>query len=221
MNKHDQNGSINILLIQLIMASLAMIGTAAFAIWAYNSRQDYKNNVESKITTAVTVAKTVESSEKDKQFAELEKKPLRTYNGPQAFGSLVLQYPKTWSAYIDDTGSGAAPVDGYFYPGYVPSITNPNSSFALRVQVLPQSYSSVLASLRGQETAGQIQIAPYTLPSVTNVIGIRVDGKITPGKDGTMIVLPLRDKSIEISTQGSEFSADFEENILKNLTFSP
>lgn len=221
MNKHDQNGSINILLIPLIMASLAMIGTAAFAIWAYNSRQDYKNNVESKITTAVTVAKTVESSEKDKQFAELEKKPLRTYNGPQAFGSLVLQYPKTWSAYIDDTGSGAAPVDGYFYPGYVPSITNPNSSFALRVQVLPQSYSSVLASLRGQETAGQIQIAPYTLPSVTNVIGIRVDGKITPGKDGTMIVLPLRDKSIEISTQGSEFSADFEENILKNLTFSP
>ena len=221
MIKHDQNGSISGLAVSLVLVNLLFIASLAFAVWAYGGRQDYKNNTDTKIAAAVTLARQDESTNKDKVFAELVKQPLRTYVGPESYGSLIIKYPKSWSAYVDDTGNSNAQVDGYFYPGTVPSITSPNSSFALRVQVLPQSYSSVLTGFRGLQQANKVTITPYTLPKVPKTIGIRVDGEIKPTKAGSLIILPLRDKTIQISTESSEFNADFNGNILPNLSFSP
>lgn len=219
--KHNQNGSINILLIPFILAVVFMIAAISAGAWAYNGRQDYKNNVDQKIAAAVEIAKQQESTQKDNQFAEAEKKPLKTYSGPQAFGSLVIKYPKTWSSYVDDSSASGTPVDGFFYPGTVPSITASSSVFALRVQVLPQAYSEILRNLKGIQQIGKITVDAYALPSVPSVIGVIVNGQITPDKDVSMVILPLRDKTIEISTQGTLFRDDFTHNVLPNLTFSP
>lgn len=221
MVKHNQNGSLNGLLIPFILVSLFFIGSTAFAVWAFGSRQDYKTNTDEKIASAVTLARQDESTVKDKQFAEIAKQPLRTYNGPQAYGSLIVQYPRTWSAYVDDSGTGNAQVDGYFYPGTVPALSSQNSTYALRIQVMAQSYNSVLTNLRGLQAANQVTVVPYALAKVPSIIGVRVDGQLNQQKNGIMIVLPLRDKTIEISTEGSEFTADFASNILPNISFSP
>lgn len=221
MNKHNQDGGLNVLLFPLILASLFLIGALAFGAWAYSSRQDYKQNTDQKVAAAVAVAKSQESTAKDVIFAEESKKPLKPYNGPEAFGSIVIQYPKTWSSYVDETGSGSAAVDGYFYPGTVPSISSQNSTFALRLQVLSQGYSTVITALNGQLQQGQVKVSPYALPKVPTVVGVRVDGQITPTKNGSMVILPLRDKTLELSTQGDQFIADFNNYILPNASFSP
>jgi len=219
--KHNQNGAINILLVPFILALLFLLTALGFGVWSFTGRQDYKINVDQKISAAVELAKQQESTEKDKQFAEAEKKPLKTYSGPQASGSLVIQYPKTWSSYVDDTTVGGTPVDGYFYPGSVPSITATSSTFALRVQVLAQAYSDVLASLAGQQQSGLLTIDAYKLPRVPGVVGVMVNGQIEANKTVSMVILPLRDKTIEISTQGDQFRSDFTTSILPNVTFSP
>jgi multidrug efflux pump subunit AcrA (membrane-fusion protein) len=219
--KHNQNGAINVLLIPFILVVLLLFAAIGFGAWSYSSRQDYKYNVDQKISAAVELAKQQESTDKDKQFAEAEKKPLKTYSGPQASGSLVIKYPKTWSSYVDDTTVGGIPVDGYFYPGTVPSITATSSTFALRVQVLAQAYSDILSSLSGQQQNGALTIDAYKLPSVPGVVGVIVNGQIEPNKTVSMVILPLRDKTIEISTQGDQFKSDFTANILPNLSFSP
>ncbi|MBC7708328.1 hypothetical protein H7Y63_03825 [Polaromonas sp.] len=221
MIKHDQNGSLNGLLIPLVIVSLFFVTSAGFAAWAFASRQDYKLNTDEKIASAVTIARQNESTAKDKQFAEAYKQPLKTYTGPQAFGSLSIKFPKTWSGYVDDTGKGTSVVDGYFYPGTVPSITSPSSTFALRVRVVAQSYSSILTGFKGLQKANKVTISPYALPQVPSVVGVRIDGEIRPTRNGTLIVIPLRDKTIELSTEGSEFTADFADNILPNVSFSP
>lgn len=219
--KHNQNGSINILLIPFILAIVFLLAAVGAGAWAYSGRQDYKYNVDQKIASAVEIAKQQESTQKDNQFAEAEKKPLKTYSGPQASGSLVIKYPKTWSSYVDDSSAGSTPVDGFFYPGTVPSITATSSTFALRVQVLPQAYSDILNNLKSAQLQGKITVDAYKLPNVPSVIGVMVNGQILPDKDVSMVILPLRDKTIEISTQGDQFRSDFTTNILPNLTFSP
>jgi hypothetical protein len=208
------------LLIPFILAGLFLVAALAFGGWAFTGRQDYKTNVDQKIAAAVTLAKQQESTLKDKQFTEAEKQPLKTYTGPQAYGSVSVKYPKTWSGYVDGTG-GNAQLDGYFNPGVVPAITGDNSVFALRIQVVAQSYENVLTGFRGQQQAGQLAISPYALPKVPNVVGVRVIGQINQGKSVDMIVLPLRDKTIQVSTEGSEFSTDFNTTILPNFSFSP
>jgi hypothetical protein len=221
MKDRRSEGSINILLIPFILVVLFFLGTAGFAFWAYSSRQDYKNNVDQKVSAAVSVAKQQESTAKDNEFVQKEKLPLRTYTGPQAYGSITVNYPKTWSAYVAEQDGGSTPVNGYFQPSVVPDVNNVNNSFALRVQVTQQSYDQVLQNFQGLVQTQKVTVAPYKLPNVANVVGSRIDGQITPNKSGSMVVFPLRDKTIEVWTEAQTYEADFNNNILPNLSFSP
>ncbi len=225
MIKHNQDGEVSALGISLVFAVLLLIGALAFGGWAFMSRSDYKNNTDSKIADAVTIARQKEASAKDAQFVQDEKKPLRTYKGPEAYGSLDIQYPKTWSGYVDDKGiNSSILVDGYFYPNVVPSISSPTSVFSLRVQVLSQTYDKSLEAIKQKATNKNIVapvITPFALAKVPSALGIKIVGTLPNAKQGTMVVLPLRAQTIEIWAETSQFTPDFEANILPNLSFIP
>jgi hypothetical protein len=224
MIKHNQDGAVSGVAISLILSVVLLIGAVAFGAWAFMSRQDYKDNTDQKIIAAVTVAKQQESTAKDKQFAEDEKKPLRSYQGPEVYGSLTLQYPKTWSGIVDDNGkSGATLIDGFFYPNIVPSITDTASIFALRVQVISQPYAEVLKTLTAlqQDKEKPVSITPYALPKVPKVVGVQVSGALPNSKTGMMVILPLRSETLQIWTEGNQFTGDFTNSILPNLSFLP
>ncbi len=223
MHKLNQLGSSSWLLSLGLVVFLII--ALVFGGWAFKGRQDYKNNVDAKIAAAVTVAKQQEGTAKDAQFAEAQKSPLRTYNGPQAYGSLVVMFPKTWSGYVDDSGSNnTALVDGYFANSTVPSITDTNSIFALRVQVIAQSYSQTVQAINQSLTGPQVAattVTAYSLPKVPSQVGVKVSGQISDSKTGTMVVLPLRDKTLQVWTEGSQYLNDFNTYILPNLSYSP
>jgi hypothetical protein len=230
MIKHNQDGGVSGLGISLVMTVILLVGALGFGGWAFMSRNDYKTNVDSKIADAVTIAKQQEGSAKDKQFAEDEKQPLRTYSGPEAFGSIQASYPKTWSGFVDDTGkSSNALLDGYFYPNIVPSIAQDAPSvFSLRMVVTNQSYAQTLATIMSQSSSNNTgvvppTISPYALPKVPKAIGIKLVGTLPlqSKKQGEMVVLPLRDKTLQIWSETAVFTPDFETNILPNFTFSP
>lgn len=216
MIKHNQDGAINPLLLPLIIAGVLFISALIFGGWAYSSRQDFKNNTDQKIGLAVTAAEASESERKDKEFAEIAKSPLKTYAGPEQFGSLKLQYPKTWSGYVSAIGNEN--LEGYFNPNVVPDVADENATFALRIQVLDQTYDNVIAEFDGQEG---IVATAYALPKLPNVVGLKLSGQIEQDKQGVMIILPVRDKTIKLFTESKDFENDFNNIILANLTFSP
>lgn len=218
MNKQSQSGEINVLLIPFVLAILFFVGACGVAAWAYSGRQDYKNNVDQKIGVAVAAANQTLTNKLNTSFAQQEKYPLQTYTGPEAFGTIKVVYPKTWSGYVAvETGSGS-PVVGYFNPGIVPDITNTNNSYALQVQLLEQTYDTVLQALQGQTG---ITVTPYALPKVPSVVGVKVTGDILPNQVGTMIILPTRDQTLEIWTESNAWESDFNNIILPNFSFSP
>jgi hypothetical protein len=219
----SQAGEINVLLIPLILLTLFLIGAGAFGYWAYSERQDYKYNSDLKVRSAVTSAVKEEDIIKDKAFVEAEKQPLTSYDGPEAYGSIHVEYPKTWSVYINSSATASQPLDAFFNPRYVPSVSDQNSVYSLRVQVLQQAYAKLVEAYNSSVKQGQVTVTPFSLPKVPNVVGVRVDGLIRPGKKntGSMVILPLRDKSIEIWTENAQAIADYNTIILPNLTFSP
>lgn len=218
MIKHNQDGAVNALLLSLIIAIVAFIGALGFGFWAFAGMQDYKNNTDDKIAVAVAEAKRVEAANKDKQYAEAAKNPLTTYNGPDQYGSLNVQYPKTWSAYVDASGNGSYPLNGYFNPNVVPSVTDQDSTFALRVQVVNQAYSNVV---RNYQSKQGITVTPYALPKLPKQVGVKIQGQIENDKKGTMVILPVRDKTLQIYTEADAFQNDFENIILPNFSFAP
>jgi hypothetical protein len=221
MRVNNDRGAISLLVIPIVLLALLFIGAVAFGFWAFQSRQDYKNNSDQKVQAAVVIAKQQESTSKDKEFTEKEKSPLRTYTGPSAYGSVSIQYPKTWSAYIADDSGSDPYVDGYFYPGVVPNITNDKAAFAVRVQVVQQSYSETLNQFQSQVESGTVKVSAYKSAKVPNVVGSRIDGQIEADKNGVMILLPLRDKTLKLWTNASQFQPDFETYVLPNFSFAP
>jgi hypothetical protein len=221
MIKLNHYGGVNGLLFPLVFCVLLLFAAIGFGVWANNGRAMYKNNVDVQIATAVASAKQRQVSVDQAQFAIEEKSPLSTYTGPEAYGSLVLKYPKTWSGYVDDTGNGSALVDGYFSPQTVPSINASSSVFALRVQVENQPYSSVIQGIASQETNGTVTAKPYALPKVPQDVGLEVTGQLNNGGHGTEVILPIRNYTLAVWTQGSNFLSDFNTYVLPNLSFSP
>ena len=220
MTKLDNRGVINTLLIPLIVIAVALLTAAIFAIWAYSGRQDFKNNVDKKIETAVEIAKKQTASAKDNEFVEKEKNPLKTYRGPEAYGSVVVKYPKTWSAYVVEGGNSSNPVDGYFNPDFVPGVQT-SSVYALRIQVVPSAYDRELDRYDAFVQKGTVKVAPFRFPKVKSIVGVRLNGEIANGKQGSLILVPLRDKTLKVFTETNSFVADFNKFILPNLKFSP
>lgn len=216
MVKLNQKGS---LLIPVIVLGTLLLVSLVFGLWAFAGRQDYKNNVQSKIDEAVKEAETQLALEKDAEFAEREKSPNRTYQGPSAFGSLSITYPKPWSVYVDERGSGSTPLKGYMQPNYV-QVDEQEVIYALRFEIVETDYQQVLKGFDGARRTGKVTVEAYRAPKVPNELGSRLSGEVVPRKQGDMVLLPLRDKTIKIWTEGNDFRSDFN-NILAALSFVP
>lgn len=222
MKTLTQRGAINVLLLPLILVVIFFLGAAGFGYWAFAEREDYKNNSDQKVAVAVGAAEKRTQAADAKVFAEKEKQPLRTYVGPSQFGAITIQYPKTWSAYIiEGNDSSNKPVETYFYPEFVPNISNNDQTYALRVELVSQSYDQVLNDFDNDAKSGKVTIAPYKLPKVPNIVGSRIEGQLTNNKQGTMVILPLRNMTLKIWVDASSFAPDFNNIILPNITFTP
>jgi hypothetical protein len=221
MNRLDQRGAINILLVPLVLSIIFFVGALGFGFWAFASRQDYKDNVDQKVAVAQQEAVKATQEADAAKYAEDAKKPLETYIGPAAFGNITVNYPKTWSAYAVENQSGGKPISTYFHPKTVPDAGDEDNAFALRVELVQRSYDQVVNSFSGALKSNKVTLEPYKLPKVPSVVGSRITGQITSRKQGVMIVLPLRNMTLQIWTESADFLKDLDENILPNLSFVP
>jgi len=217
-----QRGAINILAVPLILVTLGLFAVGGLAYYEAGQASDYKNNVDQKVEVARQEAEKTISDQKDKAFAEKEKSPYIVWTGPAAYGSLKIQYPRTWSAYVDaPANANGRPVNGYFSPGQVPSISDQSNVYALRVYIVQQAYDGIVKQFANKQKSGTVTIQPYQSPNVPNIVGVRIDGEVQQKKQGAMIILPFRDKTLEIWTESNEFKPDFDNIILPNFTLVP
>lgn len=216
-----ERGLINVLLIPLIVSAVLLIGVGIFAIWAFTGRQDYKENSDEKVAEAVEVAKEETRTEEAARYAEEAKQPLKPFSGPAKFGSVRLEYPKTWSAYIVNRDSGSTPVNWYLHPNVVPDADNNDNVFALRIEVVEQTYDRVLDSFESDVRNGAVTVQPYALPKVPDVVGSRINGEIERKKQGSMVIFPLRNLTLKVWTESNDYLPDFDNIILPNISFAP
>jgi hypothetical protein len=225
MHKQNQAGSTSVVL--CIVFGILFVAAAIFGGWAFMGRQDYKNNTQAKVNTAVDAAKKVQADQLKKQFDEEAKNPNKIYQGSPTYGSVSFAYPKTWSAYVDET-SAAEPINGYFYPDKVPGIQSP-TSYALRVELVSATYSQSITQLNSQVKTGKVKATAYVPPKMVGKPnlqpGMKFDGIVgtlqSHPQQGSMVIIQVRDKTLKISTQSPEYLNDFNNSVLANLTFVP
>lgn len=222
MDRRNQQGSVAAY-VAIFLLALALLGALVFAVWAYRGRQDYKNNSDQKVAQAVSLAQSQQKTNDDLANAEANKQPFKTYKGPATYGTVSFNYPKTWSGYVDLTGS-SEPINGYFYPDVVPGVQSA-TAFALRVELVNSDYSSVVKQHDSQIKSGSAKASAYVPPKMVGVgnvqPGTRIDGSLDQQNVGSMVIIKVRDKTLEIYSQSNDFLNDFNNTILSSLTFAP
>jgi hypothetical protein len=211
-----------LLIVVLIVLLLAALGGGG---WAFTQMQDYKKNSDQKAAAAVDTAKKDQAVQLQTQFNEQNKSPFKTFSGSATYGSVTFAYPKTWSGYVD-TSNTSEPINGYFQPDIVPGLQS-HSAYALRVELLNNDYSQVTQQYLSNTQQGKITQKAYVPPKMqgaANVTtGVYLTGQINTqeqNQNGAMVIIKVRDKTLQISTQSNEYINDFN-NILNTLTFSP
>ncbi len=224
MQVRSQGGSVATVAIISILV-LALFGSLAFGLYAAKGRADYKNNVEYKVSAAVAEALAKQEKELGKKYEEESKKPTKTFKGPVTYGSIVFDYPKTWSAYVELSNS-SQPINAYFYPLEVPGTDGQTKvKYALRAELVNSVYSEVIKQLSNGIKEGKVTanaFIPEKMKSTANLQpGTRFDGQFEQDTDGAMVAIQTRDKTLKIYTESKDFINDFNNVVLPSLTFAP
>lgn len=219
LKKLDQAGAASPLLLGLIACGVLLVVALVFGVGQMAKANDYKKNIDTKVSEEVAKQSKVIAEQKQAEFDEKEKAPYKFWTSPTQYGSIKVGFPKTWSYYLslNEVGNSGQAIDLYAYPDYVPEISKDNK-YALRMVLETADYNNVLDTYKKKSKQDGLAISTI---QISNVSGIKVRGALTKDTSGTLVVFPIRDKVLTVWTESQDYESDFENIVLKNLSFIP
>lgn len=191
------------------------LASGGVAIWSYINYVDQRDNTQSKIDLAVAEAVKEQADKDAADFLEKEKQPNRQFVGPDDYGRLSFDYPKTWSVYVAKDASRGGTYESYFNPGTVPTVSN-TQQFALHVTIEEKDYDTVIDSYKSKVSSGELKSSSVKADEQN---GTRLDGQFSKDIRGSAVVFKIRDKTVTIRTDAETFRADFDA-LIQTITFN-
>lgn len=216
MSKHThEHGGVSGTTLAIIGLVVMVLVAGSAAIWAYINYNEQKSNVDGKIELAVAEGKNQQADEDEKKFAEREKEPNREFVGPDDYGRLTFDYPKTWSAYEETDISGGGTYEAFLHPGVVPPIS-PSTQVSLRVTIEEKDYDQVVRKYERKVESGDLRSSGA---SANGHSGTRLDGNFDKNIRGAAVIYKIRDKTLTIRTDADTFKPDFE-RLIRTIDFN-
>jgi len=200
---------INGWMISAIGLVVLSIGLIALSVWLFVNYSDQKTNVDNKISVAVIDAKKIQADQLEAKFTERDKEPNREFVGPDDYGRVTFNYPKTWSVYINKDASNGGNFEAYLNPITVPPISS-SQQFAIRVVIEQEDYDKAIASYDSLVKKGDLKASSV---SADGNNGTRLDGSFTKDIRGSAVIFKIRDKTLIIRTDAVTFKSDFDKLI--------
>ena len=211
----QEHGGVSASLIVIIILGVLFLAAGSAAIWSYVNYNEQKTNVDGKIKLAVAEAEKKQSDIEAEKFAERDKQPNREFVGPDDYGRLTFNYPKTWSVYVAKDVTEGGDYLAFLNPVTVPPV-NDKQQYALRVTIEQDDYDRVVKSYDARVKKGDLRSGVVTTNGNT---GIRFDGNFTKHIRGSAVIFKVRDKTVTLRTDADTFKPDFE-NIVKTINFN-
>jgi hypothetical protein len=210
-----EKGSVKSWMISTISLIVVVVGLIILSAWLYMQFTEQKTDVDGKIDTAVATAKKEQADSDAAKFLEQEKQPMRTFVGPDDYGRVSFNYPKTWSAYVNKDAANGGTYEAYLNPKVVPPVSA-KQQFALRVLIEEKDYDKVIASYESKVKKGELKSSSVKADGVN---GVRLSGAFSDDIRGYAVVFKIRDKTLTIRTDANTFKKDFDA-LIKTIKFN-
>lgn len=210
-----ERGAVRGSTIAVIGLTIALLGTGTLAVWSYLNYNEQKTNVDGKIELAQAQAAKAQADKDADVFAQREKEPNRTFVGPDDYGRLTFDYPKTWSSYVARDTRDGGKFEAYLNPVNVPPVSAAQR-FSLRVTIEERDYDTVIKTYDALVKKGDLRAGAA---AANGHNGTRFDGNFSKDIRGAAVVYKIRDKTLTIRTDADTFKPDFEA-LIKTIDFN-
>ena len=199
----------------LVIVCLIAAGAIIVAVIFFMKYNEANADQQSKVEAEVAAARAEEQELAAKRLDEKLKEPNVEFRGPDDYGSISFQYPKTWSVYVDKDASNNSDYVAYFQPKKVPPISSQNSRYALRFAIYNRQYDDVAKPYVAKVKNGKMQSQNFTADS-GKITGMRYEGEISNNITGTFVIFKVNDKTAILQTDSDVLLDDYEK-ILQTL----
>ncbi|MDN5275956.1 MAG: exported protein of unknown function [Candidatus Saccharibacteria bacterium] len=207
MNMHRyERGAINGWLLATIILIFVTLGVGAFAIWSYINYQDASKVEKTEIDKAVLDSNKTLEDKLEADFTAREKEPNRQFAGPDDYGRLTFDYPKTWSVYVDAADTNNGTYEAYLNPVTVPPVSK-TQQYALRVTIAEKPYDEVIDSFDSLVKKNSLKSSTTQIQGTT---ATRLEGSFSEDIRGIAVIFKIRDKTVTLRTDADTFRADFD-----------
>ncbi len=206
----------NIALVGLGVIALALGILFAMKAKDYN---ELSSDIDGKIAISTAEALDDNTLKLEKEFAEREKSPLRSFTGPEDYGALSFNYPKTWSLYVEADAINGGDYVAYFNPIQVDPTKDKSSIYALRLTITNKSFETVTGDYQKQMSKKEANLSMDTV-TINGDVANRYTGTI-PGTEfnGYIVVIKIRDKTAILRTDSYLFESDYN-SLLESIGFN-
>lgn len=156
----------------------------------------------------------------EKKFTDEKNSDFRTYTAPQEAGSFQVSIPKSWSLAITLNDSSAL-LSALSMPDFVDTKLE---KYALRFGLQNKDIEAIKKPLDNltKETDPRKRKLNSEEVTVSGIKGTKYIGQISSKiPNGTLVVLPLRDKTFTIQTDDNAVYSTVFNSILNNLHLNP
>jgi hypothetical protein len=213
--REKEKGSVKSWMISTISLIVVVVALIIFSAWLYMEYTDKKTDVDGQINAAVVTAKKEQADDDAAKFLEKEKEPARTFIGPDDYGRVSFNYPKTWSAYVNKDAANGGTYEAYLNPKVVPPVSA-SRQFALRVTIEEKDYDKVISSYESKVEKGELKSSSVKADGVS---GVRLSGAFSDDIRGFAVVFKIRDKTLTVRTDANTFQKDFDA-LVKTIKFN-
>ncbi|MEX0748482.1 MAG: hypothetical protein WD467_00790 [Candidatus Saccharimonadales bacterium] len=202
---NQKGNTTNVVIWTLAFMSVTLLVLSTWALYKYYLE---RTTVDDQVKAAVETARADQQELAEAEFEIERRSPYRTYTAPDIYGGISIDFPKNWSVYVEDSTAAREQIDLYIHPQIVRLQRNVDAPYAFRLQLRDELYSEVVEDYQSSIEQGELSSRAVT---VADIDGVRLSGQISGEQTGTAVVLPYRDKTILLWTEGGNYVAEFND----------
>jgi hypothetical protein len=141
--------------------------------------------------------------------------PFKSYTAPDSAGAFSFKYPKNWSLHVVE-GSSAAPISLTMHPEMIKD-TSGDDNYAMEIKLTSSSFDSQLKTYQSLVKSGKLKARDVV---VSGIQANRFEGKIDGRREGVVVILPLRDKTLSFTNTDKAYITQFDQ-VLTTANIKP
>jgi hypothetical protein len=202
----NDEGETNILLVSTIIFGLVALVFSITSIFSVLDSQNSKHILNSAKQTSYKAGQDAQHQQDIKDQQAAAESPFRSYKAGKDFGNFEIKFPKNWNATVTENVAATNQVNLVLHPEIVKALgdpSQPGNNYAFRALLIKQGSDSLQKTLDDRVKAKKMTSKSVT---VSGIAAKWYEGAWDDRHTGVMVLVPVRDKTIELIT---DYSKDY------------